>query len=141
VDVKNNKKRRGAAAVEFAVVAPVLIMLVFGMIEFGRAIMVQQVIVNASREGARTAVIEGASLADVNGAITAQLDAATIADRTIAFRVNGSTVSDPTVGSAGDSVSVDISVNYADITWLPSPSYLGGTQLQATSVMRREYTN
>ncbi len=38
---------------EFAVVAPVFLLLVFGMIEYGRMVMVQQVITNASREGAR----------------------------------------------------------------------------------------
>ena len=32
--------------------------MVFGMIEFGRAIMVQQVLTNASREGARVAILD-----------------------------------------------------------------------------------
>ena len=41
-------------------VAPVLFLIVFGMIEFGRMVMVQQVITNASREGARVAVLDGA---------------------------------------------------------------------------------
>ncbi len=51
------RNRRGAAAVEFAIVAPVFFLLVFGMIEYGRMVMVQQVITNASREedaGGRT---------------------------------------------------------------------------------------
>ncbi len=52
------RNRRGAAVVEFAVVAPVFFLLVFGMIEFGRAIMVQQILTNASREGARVAVLD-----------------------------------------------------------------------------------
>ena len=39
-------------------------LMVFGMIEFGRAIMVQQVLTNASREGARVAVL---GLADADG--------------------------------------------------------------------------
>ena len=55
------KKRRGAAAVEFAVVAPIFLLLVFGMIEYGRMVMVQQVLTNASREGARCAVLDGAT--------------------------------------------------------------------------------
>ncbi|MGB6041722.1 MAG: TadE family protein, partial [Pirellulales bacterium] len=52
------KKRRGVAAVEFALVAPLFVLMVMGMIEVGRAIMVQQVLTNASREGARRAVLD-----------------------------------------------------------------------------------
>ncbi len=47
---------------EFAVVAPLFLVFVFGMIEYGRMVMVQQVITNASREGARRAVLDGASI-------------------------------------------------------------------------------
>ena len=45
-------KSRGVAAVEFALVAPLFLLFLFGMIEFGRMVMVQQVLTNASREGA-----------------------------------------------------------------------------------------
>jgi Flp pilus assembly protein TadG len=38
---------------EFAVVAPVFFLMVVGFLEFGRALMVQQVLINASRVGAR----------------------------------------------------------------------------------------
>jgi hypothetical protein len=47
--------RRGVAAVEFAVVAPVLFTLMLGVWEVGRLIQVQQVLQNAAREGARIA--------------------------------------------------------------------------------------
>ena len=43
----------GAAAVEFAIVFPILIVLLFGMIEFGVMFYDKAVITNASREGAR----------------------------------------------------------------------------------------
>jgi Flp pilus assembly protein TadG len=59
------KTRSGVAAVEFALVVPIFLLLVFGIIEFGRALMVQQVLVNASREGARQAVLDGATSAEV----------------------------------------------------------------------------
>ena len=54
-------KRFGAAAVEFAIVAPLFFLLVFGMVEFGRMVMIQQVLTNGSREGARKAVLDGAT--------------------------------------------------------------------------------
>jgi Flp pilus assembly protein TadG len=48
-------KRRGVAAVETAVVLPVLIILMFGLWEVGRLIQVTQVVNNAAREGGRYA--------------------------------------------------------------------------------------
>jgi hypothetical protein len=52
---------RGAAAVEFAMVMPLLVMLVFGIFEFGLAWHTYQVITDAAREGARQAVVANAS--------------------------------------------------------------------------------
>ena len=64
------RNRRGVAAVEFAVVAPFLILLIFGIIEFGRAIMVQQVLTNASREGTRRAVLEEVTESEVTTVVS-----------------------------------------------------------------------
>jgi len=44
---------RGAVAVEFALLLPVFLMLVFGIVEMGQAWYHKQMLVNASREGAR----------------------------------------------------------------------------------------
>src|SRR3954466_4357087 len=44
---------RGASAVEFAFIVPLLIMLVLGIIEFGHAFQVQGTLSAAAREGAR----------------------------------------------------------------------------------------
>lgn len=49
---------RGAAAVEFALVLPILIVLVLGIVEFGRAFQVQSTLAAAAREGVRTMAIE-----------------------------------------------------------------------------------
>ena len=48
---------RGAAAVEFALVLPLLLLLVFGIIDFGRAINAQITLTQAAREGARLAAL------------------------------------------------------------------------------------
>lgn len=53
--MKSSKARYGVAAVEFAFVMPILLTLLLGTWEIGRAIQVQQVMVNAAREGARIA--------------------------------------------------------------------------------------
>ena len=48
-----SKLQRGAAAVEFALVAPLLLLLILGMIDWGWHMFVSQVMTNAAREGAR----------------------------------------------------------------------------------------
>jgi hypothetical protein len=52
------KREDGAAAVEFALVLPVLIVILFGIIEFGFALYNKEVITNASREGARAGIVQ-----------------------------------------------------------------------------------
>jgi Flp pilus assembly pilin Flp len=54
---KGCRDESGAAAVEMALVLPVLILLVFGIIEFARAWNVRQTLTDAAREGARIAVV------------------------------------------------------------------------------------
>ena len=50
-------RERGAAAVEFALLLPVLLLLVFGIIDFGRALNAQITLTQAAREGARLAAV------------------------------------------------------------------------------------
>jgi Flp pilus assembly protein TadG len=126
------KRRRGAAAVEFAIVLPVFVILVFGMIEYGRMVMVQQVITNASREGARRAVLDGATTSSVQSAVTTYLTNAA---------VNGGSAAvspDPTAAASGDPVTVTVTIPFSAVSWLPSPMYLGGKTLSASTTMRRE---
>jgi Flp pilus assembly protein TadG len=63
---------RGAAAVEFALLAPVLLLLVMGIAEFGRAYHVQATISQAAREGVRVMAVQN----DPAGAIAATRAAA-----------------------------------------------------------------
>ena len=50
---KKLRSESGASAVEFALLLPVLMMILFGIIEFGLALYRQAILTNASREGAR----------------------------------------------------------------------------------------
>jgi len=49
---------KGTSAVEFALILPVLILILFGIIEFGVIMYDQQVITNAAREGARRGIVQ-----------------------------------------------------------------------------------
>jgi len=129
------RKRRATAAVEFAIVAPVFLLLVFGMIEYGRMVMVQQIITNASREGARTAVLDGATTSSVQSAVNTYLTAGSISGATVTVSPNP-----PSTAQYGDPVTVTVSVPFSQVSWLPSPMYLGGTTLSSATVMRRETT-
>jgi len=125
-------QRRGIAAVEFAIVAPVFIMLVIGFIEVGRAIMVQQVLTNASRVGARTATMLNTTEQEV-------ID--TVSDYATSVSVpSTSVVVSPSLASAlaGDQMTVTVSVPVDSISWLPTPWFLGNQTLSASSVMRKE---
>jgi Flp pilus assembly protein TadG len=53
---KKLKDQKGVALVEFAIALPLLLLLLFGFIEFGVLLHNKQVITNASREGARAAI-------------------------------------------------------------------------------------
>lgn len=54
---KRIKDRRGATAIEFAFILPLLIVLLFGTIELGLYLYNKQVITNACREGARAGIV------------------------------------------------------------------------------------
>lgn len=56
VHAATSDRSRGAAALEFALVLPILLMLVFGTIDFGYMINRTTVLNNAAREGAREAI-------------------------------------------------------------------------------------
>jgi Flp pilus assembly protein TadG len=58
------KRDEGAAAVEFALVLPILILILFGIIEFGFAFYNKEVITNASREGARAGIVQAPKLTE-----------------------------------------------------------------------------
>jgi Flp pilus assembly protein TadG len=59
--LRRRKRDRGAAAAEFAVVVPVLLMLVFGIIDFGRMASAWISLTAAARAGAQAEAIPGAN--------------------------------------------------------------------------------
>ena len=74
-------RRRGAATVEFALVLPLLLGLLFGIIEFGLLFKDQLSIQQAAREGVRTAAV-GRLRAEVNNRIVTAATTLTTANLT-----------------------------------------------------------
>lgn len=67
-------RRRGASAVEFALIAPWLVMLVFGIIEFGYIFMARQMVHHAAADAARMAILPGYTDADIELNAKAKLE-------------------------------------------------------------------
>lgn len=72
--VRRASGERGVTAVEFAIILPLLMMMIFGIIEFGRAYQARLTVTHAAREGVRVLAVtedkvaaEAAALAAVTG--------------------------------------------------------------------------
>ena len=128
-----SRNLKGSAVVEFAITAPVLFIILFGMIEMGRALMIKQLLSNAARDGARSAILEGSSAEDVEQTVLSYLGGSKIGGAKVSV-----TPSPLTLAQGGDPVTVSISVPFNEVSWLPTPKYLSGVALEETVIMRRE---
>ena len=84
--------RRGAAVVELAIVLPVLLLLVFGIIEFGHVAYVRHVLINAATVGARAAIVPGATEEGVKDVVDQALAAGRLDDYDIKYDYTPETV-------------------------------------------------
>ena len=114
------RTRRGAHLVEFAVVVPVLFLMIFGIIEFGRLMMVQQAMTNAAREACREASLATTiNSSDVDTvARNVMLGVMANAADTSKVRISMTPTSMASV-SSGTPVNVYVEVNFSDVSWLP----------------------
>src|SRR5260221_13909817 len=123
--------RRGAAIVEFAFIAPIFLTLVVGMVEVRRAIVVLQVLTNASRHGARMASYDTTmSTSPITNEVNTYLSSVGISGATTVV-----SPSPPSSVADGQSISVTVSIPYDSVSWLPSSFYLAGQTLQSTTTM------
>ena len=133
---KKLRSESGASAVEFALLLPVLMMILFGIIEFGLALHRQAILTNASREGARLGIVVSSppiALAAVNAKIDSYLTSAGINPGDV-------TRTPPPVltGGTGSSVIVTLTLPYT-FTVLPGlTSIAPSINLVARTEMRHE---
>ena len=129
----------GASAVEFAIILPVLILFLFGIIEFSILFYDKAVITNASREGARAGIVYRYPERVTDGEIQ-QVVIDYCADHLITFAETPSLTISTTPGlEAGDPLTVTVDYYYQ---FLVLPNFVtaltGGINLAATTVMRME---
>lgn len=133
-------RRRGVAAVEFAFVLPLLLMLLIGLWELGRIIHVQVILNNAVRDGARlgaqaniintsgdyTRIKYNTGTPNIDGAVRAYLQAAGITDLTglvIEFQFveapsgGGLATADPYTGVKNQRFRVRVTLPYDNVRW------------------------
>lgn len=137
------RRPRGATLVELAAILPVLFILIFGVIEFSRLVMVQHTLAEGVRLAARQASLPTVfSASDVEQMLRDHIVGSVPAAGNSASTVNVTvTPSDLTGMTSGDPVSVQVTVNYSDVSWMPANGFRsvdGTTVLLAEATMERE---
>ena len=140
-------RRRGAALVEAAVVLPLFLMVILGIVEFGRAMMVGQLVTNAAREGARRAILFGSNEAEVRthvadflsnaGGIPADSVGMTV-DVTDGPRHDGPPATGLADAQGGDRVTVTVSVPWGEASWGVMRFLSAGESFDGIATMRHE---
>ena len=108
---------RGQTLAEFAVILLVLMLIVMGIVDFGRAVYARSVIASAAREGARYAVVHPAASTDEIRAQALRLVAGLSGPVTVELGVSGHS----------DVVQVDVSYVFHPVTLLIGRALDGGS--------------
>jgi Flp pilus assembly protein TadG len=141
---RRRREERGAAAVEFALVVPILLVLFFGIVNVGIVLTQQLSLSNSARQAARFAVV------DVEGRTCGQIEsearnaAETIGmapdDPTYALTGATGTCERPCAGSTG-STDLTVTLTYRSefVVPLPIPGVPSGVDIDGEGVFRCEY--
>jgi Flp pilus assembly protein TadG len=127
---RRSRRTKAQALVEFALVAPIFFLILFGIVEAGRFIFHYQLLSNATRDGARYAIVHGASTLDPPASGPGSADPsganvkAVVLESAIAIADDGNltvTVVWPLSNERGDPVTVSVAYQYDPIVpLLPS---------------------
>jgi Flp pilus assembly protein TadG len=120
-------RRRGATAVETAIVLLPLLMCLFGIYEYGQLLMDWNLLNNAAREGCRYALANNTKstiTTDVQNIVTTYMagrDAASFTGFTVTLSGthNGASVTDVTTLLPGDMITVKVTGNYKFLRVIP----------------------
>lgn len=121
-----SSRDRGAAMVELAFILPILVMLLVGIVEFGRAYSAQVSIQGAAREGARSLALKESSR-EVDEAVDRAAGSADVTSVTKDACPDGSTSTSPEYATVTVNATFTFSIPFVS---------LGTTNLSATARMR-----
>lgn len=137
-----NRREQGQSLVEFALVLPLLLVLVFGIVEFAGAWRTYQIITNVAREGARLAVIPSSTQSEVQTLVAQGLTDSGLDPALATISLNLCS------GSGCEGTPDEVSIDYPHDFVLMGPlaqlacSSCGGSYgtitLSTTTVMRNE---
>ena len=133
------RSERGAELIEFAIVAPILIFIIAGLVDFGMMFRTYEAVTNAAREGARVGVLPGYDAPDVQARVDAYLAAAGLTGTRTTY-VTNQTVATPAGTFAARSVNVQYVYQFAVLGGF-APLFggnFGTINLNAVAVMRTE---
>lgn len=123
------KDKRAQSLVEFALVLPILLLVLFGITEFGRAIMTKNVLHTASREGARLAVVSAVDdSVSVQNRVLEVLQGANIDPKEIKVEFF----------PADNSVKVTVTTDFEVLSGSIIDSFIGTYELKGVTVMKYE---
>lgn len=125
--------RRGAVLVEFAVCAPIIFAVIFASFEFCRVNMIRHTMDNAAYEGARQAIVPGATDQTARDAAESLLAILSVRDSTV-------TVSPTPILPQTPQVTVTIDVPLQRNTW-GAPLFFNRKSLTTSCTLTREVTN
>lgn len=129
--MKTIRKQKGQALVEFAIILPLLMLVVLAILEFGMMLNSYMAIENASREGARIGIIGGTDT-QIRNVIIITSPSLGVNDLTI----NITPVS--SIRKSGDTLVVSVKYNYHLITPIISNLLNNIVTLSAETSMRIE---
>jgi len=127
---KSFKNSKGQAVVEFAMILPILMLMLLGVVEFGRFYNASLMVNNASREGARSASFGGTTLE-----VEQRVDSVATSLDTSRITV---TISPAGTKSRGDMVTVTVNYDIDPLTPMIGIITGGTLHLKAETVMRVE---
>lgn len=116
---------RGAAAVEFAILLPILVMLVMGIIEFGRAYNTQISLTHAARESVRVMAISNNPTSAKQAAVNATVSLRPVL-RTSDVAVTTTNPASAGACAAGANATVTITYSLSTMTGIAGPFALTG---------------
>lgn len=125
-----SKHRRGATAVEFAIVAPVFFLVLMSMFEFSRLNVLRNTADNAAYEAARAAMVPGATAADATAEANRLLNV-------VGARGANVTISPNRITRNTEAVTVSIDIPLDRNGWVV-PRFTRGRTLTSTSTLRTE---